>query len=348
MDYEGGNLNPGRSKQDRSVAVSAELTGVDLLDSVKLRLAEQYAPRAWRSWIGSVAKQIESGSSFDLATKQLRPTAPAELWAIVESAQVVGDPSQLILDAIRVRESFRESWRKLWLLFIYPVVMLVFTIAIGIIFTNLMDFAFLDTFGLQGVAEILATIEDLRHSVVGFAFIVGWTLVSLGTISLLGPSWAWTAIIGGIRIFGRPLRWISLSEILHRYQLFINQGLPTAVAASAVSKSFASSSQRFSAEGIEHRIIQGMPIGKAFAESSLTDALCRPALHLLDMQTEDLSAALSDSYQLLQHLAVQRCNSLGNVMPLLVILMVGSLVWSIISCYFLALVPLVSMITSLA
>ncbi len=69
-------------------------------------------------------------------------------WAIVESAKVVGDPAQLLLEAVRVRESFRDSWRKLWMLIVYPIAMLVFAIAIGIVFTNLMDFEFLETFGL--------------------------------------------------------------------------------------------------------------------------------------------------------------------------------------------------------
>ncbi len=328
-------------------AISAEVTGVGLLDSVKLRLAEQYAPRRWRLWIHAVADRIESGTSFDDATAQLRSSAPSELWAIVESAKVVGDPSQLLLDAVRVRESFRESWRKLWMLFIYPIAMLVFATVTGIIFTNLMDFSFLGTFGLSGVDQVLATIEDLRHSVQGLAFVVGWTLAVIATIWLVGPSWVWVAVIGGVRIFGRPLRWINLSEVLHRYQLFIDQGLPTTVAAAAVSQSFAGSSQRFTAEGIEQRIANGMPLGMALAESSLSDALCRPALQLLDMQTDNLSDSLSTTYQLLQQLAAQRCNSLANVMPFMIILLVGSLVWSIISCYFLALIPLVSMITSL-
>ncbi len=86
-----------------------------------------------------------------------------------------------------------------------------------------------------------------------------------------------------------------MSEILHRYQLFIHQGLSTSVAASAVSKSFANSSQRYTAEWIESRILQGMSLGRAFAESSLSDALCRPSLQLLDMQSSNLAEALGAS-----------------------------------------------------
>jgi type II secretory pathway component PulF len=170
----------------------------------------------------------------------------------------------------------------------------------------------------------------------------------IGTIAVVGPAWALTSIIGGVRVFGRPLRWINLSEILHRYQLFIGQGLPTIDAAAAVSRSFSSSAQRYAAEGIERRIRQGTSLGDAFAATSMSDGLCRPALRMLDFRGKDLSTALAETSQLLQDMVEQRCRSLSGVMPLLVLLIVGSVVWSVFSCYLLAFMPLISMISSLA
>ena len=341
-------MDSTRSPTNQDTVLCADLTGVEMLNSVKLRLAKQYAPRRWRAWIESIARSLEQGIPLDAAVGKVRSSAPLELGALVDSAMQVGAPTQLILDALRTRESLRSSWKELWTLLLYPTVTLVFAVSIGVMFSSVMDFGFLEEFGLKGADQVLATVNDQRQSMYGLAFVMGWTLVILGTIAVLGPAWALTSILGGVRVFGRPLRWINLSEILHRYQLFISQDLPTVAAAAAVSRSFSSSSQRYAAEGIERRVRQGSSLGEAIAATSMSDGLCRPALRMLDHRGEDLSCALAETSELLQHMVEQRCQSLSGVMPLFVLLIVGSVVWSVFSCYLLAFMPLVSMITSLA
>ena len=326
----------------------ASVTGVELLNSVKLRLAQQYAPRRWRAWIESVARALEQGIPLEAAIGKVRSSAPRELGALVDSAMQVGTPAQLILDALRTRESLRSSWRELWTLLLYPTVTLVFAVSIGAMFGSIMDFGFLEEFGLSGADRVLAIVNDQRQSMYGLTFLIGWTILVLGTIAVIGPAWALTSIIGGVRIFGRPLRWINLSELLHRYQLFVSQGLPTAEAAAAVSRSFSSSAQRYAAQGIELRIRQGQSLGDAFAATSLSDGLCRPSLRMLDHRGSDLSRALADTSEFLQLMVEQRCRALSGVMPLFVLLIVGSVIWSVFSCYLLAFMPLVGMITSLA
>ena len=326
----------------------ADLTGVEMLNSVKLRLAQQYAPRRWRAWIELVASALEQGVPLDTAIGRVRSSAPHELGALVDSAMQVAAPAQLLLDALRTRELLRSSWKELWILLLYPTVTLVFAISIGAMFSSMMDFGFLTEFRLSGAEQVLATVNDQRQSMYGLLFVMGWTLLVLGTIAVLGPAWALTSIIGGVKIFGRPLRWINLSEILQRYQLFIVQGLPTVDAATAVSLSFSSSAQRYVAQGIERRIRQGASLGNAFAASSMSDGLCRPVLRMLDHRGAELSNALAETSELLQHMVDQRCRSLSGVMPLFVLLIVGSVVWSVFSCYLLALMPLIGMLTSLA
>jgi type II secretory pathway component PulF len=341
-------LDSTNSSKNRDSVLLADLTGVEMLNSVKLRLAQQYAPRRWRAWIESVAFAVEQGIPLEAAVGRVRSSAPRELGALVDSAMHVGAPMQLLLDALRTRESLRRSWKELWTLLLYPAVTLVFAISIGVMFSSVMEFGFLEEFGLSGADQVLATINDQRQSMYGLAFVMGWTLLVLGTIAVIGPAWALTSIIGGVRVFGRPLRWINLSEILHRYQLFVSQGLPTIDAATAVTRSFSGSAQRYVAEGIERRIRQGSTLGDAFAATSMSDGLCRPVLRMLDHRGEDLSSGLSNTSELLQHLVEQRCRALSGVMPLFVLLIVGSVVWSVFSCYLLAFMPLVSMITSLA
>ncbi len=347
MERTDAESQAGSIRHQESILL-ADVTGVEMLNGVKLQLSQQYAPWRWRAWIESVVVELEQGVPLDEAIRKVRSSAPRELGAIVDSAMQVGAPAQLILDTLRTRESLRTSWKELWILLLYPTVTLVFAISIGVMFSSTMEFGFLTEFGLTGADQILAMVNDQRQSMYGLAFVVGWTLVSISTIAIIGPTWALTSIIGGMRVFGRPLRWINLSEILNRYQLFIGQGLPTTNAAAAVSSSFSSSAQRYAAEGIERRIRQGTSLGNAFAATSMSDELCRPALRLLDYRGDDLATALAETSELLQQMVEQRCRSLSGVMPLFVLLIVGSVVWSIFSCYLLAFMPLIAMISSLA
>lgn len=325
----------------------ADVTGVEMLNSVKLRLAQQYVPRKWRAWMELLTAALEQGTRLDEAVTRLHSSAPRELGSIVESAMRVGAPAQLILDALRTRDSLRSSWRELWVLLLYPTITLVFAISIAVMFSSTMDFTFLAGLGLRGSERILALVHDQRQAMYGLAFVIGWTLIAVGTIALIGPAWALTSIVGGMRVFGRPLRWINLSEILSRYQLFVSQGLSTSDAAAAVTRSFSSSAQRYAAEGIERRIREGNSLGDAFASTSMSDGYCRPALRMLDYRGHDLPTALAETSSILQHMVEQRCRSLSGVMPLLVMLIVGSIVWSVFSCYLIAFLPLVMMITSL-
>ena len=170
----------------------ADLTGVELLNCVKLRLAQQYAPRRWRAWIESVALGLEQGIPLEAAIGKGRSPAPHELGALVDSAMQVGAPTQLILDALRTRESLRSSWKELWTLLLYPTVTLVFASSIGAMFSSIMDFGFLEEFGLAGADRVLATVNDQRQSMYGLAFVLGWTILILGTIAVIGPPWALT------------------------------------------------------------------------------------------------------------------------------------------------------------
>jgi type II secretory pathway component PulF len=318
-----------------------------MLNGVKLQLSQQYAPRRWRAWLDSVTQAIERGTPLDAAIGRVRSSAPQELGALVDSALAVGDPAQLILEALRSRVSLRSHWLQLGTMLLYPVLTLIFAIVIGIMFTSLVDLGFLEEFGLTGADQVLATVADQRHAILGLAFVVGWTILAFGTIAMVGPAWALSSVLGGVRVFGRPLRWIHLSEILHRYQLFIGQGLTTVDAASAVTRSFANSAQRYASQGIENRLLQGASLGDALASTSLSDALCRPSLRLLDHRGSDLSVALAETSELLQQLVEQRCRSLQGVVPLFVLLIVGTLVWSFFTCYFLAFALLSGIITSL-
>ena len=298
------------SDPNRSDLLAAEVTGVNLLNSVKLRLAVQYAPRRWQAWIIAVAQAVESGRTLDQAVDTCR-AAPHELRQLVSSAMRVKDPMQLVLEALQARDRLRATWREFLSLLIYPLFSLTFAVIVGILFSAMMsrlvDLNYIQEFGLTGMEEVTAAMRDQNQAILGIGFVVGWTLLTLGTIAIAGPAWALTSICGGIFLFGRPLRWINLTELLNRYGLFVNQGLSPVDAAAAVSQSFSDSGQRFAAMAVEKRILQGMSLGHAIAQSTLSDSLCRPVLRMLDYRGPNLAKSLEETSSILQQLQDRRC-----------------------------------------
>jgi len=328
-------------------AIVIEPTAITL-DLLKLRLAAQIAPVRWRGSLEMIATKIEGGDPLERAIGSTR--APRELQCLLSESLNLPDPPRFVLDAIRGRTEVRASWNSFVSLVSYPLAIFVVAVLIGVAFSfvtrGMVDFAAIEEYGLSGFAPVKANIDDQHAALTGAAMVIGWVTLVLLTIAVVGPPWAWTAVVGGVVIIGRPLRWVSLQEILHRYHLFADQGVADGNIGRAVARSFNRSSQAVVAASVAQRIEAGMPIGRSLAQSMLSDGLCRPALLLLDEPGAQASAGFLRTARLLGLLAEQRCRVLGMVMPVLLILMVGTVIWATISCYIMVFLPLVNMISS--
>ncbi len=320
------------------------------LDLLKLRLATQVAPVRWMGSLEAIARKVEGGETLEHAIAGTR--GPRELQCLLSESLNLPDPTRFVLDAIRGRSEVRASWSNFVSLVSYPLALFVVAVLIGAVFSyvtrGIVDFTGMEEFGLSGFATVKANIDDQHAALTGAAMVIGWVTLVLLTIAVVGPPWAWTAVMGGVVIIGRPLRWVSLQEILHRYHLFADQGVADGNIGRAVARSFNRSSQAVVAASVAQRIEAGMPIGRSLAQSMLSDGLCRPALLLLDEPGTQASAGFLRTARLLGLLAEQRCRVLGMIMPVLLILMVGTVIWATISCYIMMFLPLVNMISALS
>lgn len=343
-------------KTELSAELQSEiLDGPSALDALRLRLAAQLAPRRWRGPLESLATAIDSGEALEQAFEQRQQAIPQELRCLIAEALSVPEPTTLVLDAVRIRQTIGRDWRELMQLMTYPLLLFGLALVVGGAFSFLMlgpQTAWIthqfEMFGLTDGEPFIAFMNDQHQSIVGLTIACGWTIVSMLTIAVVGPRWAWSAVLGGVLLIGPPLRWISLREILQRYELFISQGTSPIAATEAVTRTFRHSNQAVAAAAIAQRIQAGMPLGQALCASLLSDGLSRPALRLLDLRGEDMPRALEETAELLGVLTEQRCRGLSLLLPMFSILMVGTIVWATMSVYLLAFLPLVSMITSLA
>lgn len=322
-------------------------SAVTAQDALKLTLAGQVAPRRWRRHLQAVVRHLDHGVPLDEALRQQASAMPRELRCLFQEAMVVPDPTSLLVEAVRARADVRQGWRELISIILYPLGLFVVALSIGVGFsyamTQMVDMNWIDQFGFAGFDSTVTNLVDQHHAVVGLAVITAWVGIMLLTIALVGPSWAWIAVLGGFVLIGKPLRWTSLREILHRFELFVSQGLSTLDAANSVSRSFSSSSQAVVTRAIARRIEAGMPLGKALGASMLTDGLCRPALLMLD-DSDDISRSMGKTADLLGQMTDQRCQMLGSILPVFVLSLVGTILWATLSAYFVGLMPLFNML----
>ena len=174
---------------------------------------------------------------------------------------------------------------------------------------------------------------DQHQANLGAAMVFGWLALMLAMLRWVGPSWAWTAVVGGFTLIGRPLRWIKLQEILLRFKMLVDQGVPDAELANAVARSFAASSQSFATMHVARRVQAGMPIGLALSTTMLSDGLCQPVLLLLDSPDARFADACDKGASLLGEMTRRRLQLLTSLMPLFVLLLVGSVLWAMLSMY---------------
>lgn len=335
-----------------SAEVLDEPAAYETLATFKLHFAARVAHGRWRRCLNRISLAVERGQPLEDAIAQADRGCPRELHYLMREALGLPDPAEVILRAVQVRQRLGDSWRSFVGLITYPMILLIFATSIALGFSLMMQqmvvLSGMKEFELSNFDRAEALLNDYHAATVGLCVIVAWSVVLLGTLRWLGPPWAWTAVIGGVRVIGRPLRWFSLQEILLRYELFASQGSGGPDLAGRVSRSFAGGSHALVSQRVAGQVEAGAALGQALGYSMLSDGLCRPALLLLDRQNAQLVPALRRTAAMLGRLAEQRCRVLGSILPIFVLLMVGTLIVGAINAYLMIFVVLVSMVTSLA
>lgn len=327
------------------------LDGSSLLDALKLRLAAQQATPGWQKSLASLASQLDQGVALEAAIGNLA-RAPRALKNLLDESLLVPNPTSLVLAAVRVQASNRQSWQAVTRLVAYPLVLLGLSLVVGVAFSWLIGRTLpvnvYREFDLSGIEPLIGFIDDQYQSVLGMALSYVFAVLVFLTILVAGPPWAWAAVVSGIVLVGRPLRWIALREILQSYQMFISQGLSSVAAAEAVARLFRHSSHSVAAAMLAQRIEAGIAPGQSLCLSLLSDGLTRPALRLLDLRGSHLPQALAETVELLGRLIEQRCRALSTILPFFLLMIVGSTIWATLCTYLFGLLPLITMITSLA
>lgn len=301
----------------------------------------------------ALQQKLRRGVDLQTATRDRTLLMPAELRRLFAESFRVSDPTELVLEALRIRRRTRVIWHDFIWAMLYPLGLFLLAVFVSLIFTYCMgvmvSFTWMEEFGFQGFEIAQARIADQSHASVGLAVATFWFLAILVTVRVVGPAWAWTSVVGGLIIVGKPVRWISLEELLHRYRLFASRGLDTATAAEATAQSLNRSAQAVVAQRVATQVQAGVPLGEAISDSLFADSLSRPIIRFLDADSATpLEQRLEQCAETLRTITYRRCQTLVTILPLIAMIVVGTMICSSLLSYMAAFQPLVQMITSLA
>lgn len=309
------------------------------LDALKLRLAAQLAPLRWQPHLLRLSERVASEGLLREPFEALSGSMPIELRSLISASLAAPDPAQIIIDAARVRQSVAQTNSQIVRMLLYPMTLLVVALVVACVFSSLMvhllSFEFDSWWGSSSIDQADANVHDQYSATLGLTIFVIWSLLTSLTIYLVAPPWGWLGIISGLPGLGKIYGWLAVREMLARHEQFAKQGMEGVPASQLTAESFQGSSYCLAAQSILNRIQQGLPLSEAFARSLYADSFLRPGLLLLDESdvtkpTEGFTAV----GQLLSQLAQHRLRILQVILPFFVILLVGTLIFSIMATYF--------------
>lgn len=324
-------------------------SAVATLDTLHLKIAIQAAPLRFRPGFAKILEAMDQGQSLQVAVEKIRSTLSSRARPLVDAALRLPEPTKFLLDVTCATESHsRLNW-QVRILLIYPLVLIGITAAICAMICRSLNVIVNEGIGEFGLAgyEVVANLvaDQLSANIAIFAAVV-WCLVIALTIRLCGPSWSFVAVLGGLPIIGKPLRWLSLSELLSCYASALRQIDEPRKATEVTAGSFQNSDLEMVAQLVHQRILGGTSLGTAISQSLLSDSLCTPVLLTLD-RTRELSAACQRVSDTIKTMAEARLRLVSGIIPLLVLATIATIVWGTLGGYVSILMLMVRMMTSM-
>lgn len=306
-------------------------------DVIKLQIAAQLAPRRWRRELEGLYFALEQGGEWPVAIDSIRARLP-ELGHLLSAALAAGDPAGITLALLQHRTTSRTSWRQLVSSLAYPLIMLLAALLVGSLMSmamlGLVNYTwkdgFFDDFSLD--KTLLSRVQEFYDASLGGLFLVAWVCLLIGTAYALASPGAWLKLVGSVPVLGRPYRWMHLSELLTRISVF-SQVQPTLEKSLALTEqSFGNQApaaiSRYLAQAISH----GEALPNALHKTIVSDARAGIALTLLD--PSDISGSAMEASRLVDEMIIATCNQLRMILPVFIMILVGSIIWGAWSSYF--------------
>ena len=306
-------------------------------DAIKLRIAAQVAPRRWRVELDRLREKLEQGSDWPTAIAAVAKKQP-ELADLLSAALAAGHPASITAQLIQQRAASRASWQHLLTALVYPLGLMIVALVVGSLLSMSMmsmatqDWGFSENSYPPIDASIMNRAHDFYDASVGGLMLVVWCVVLvLVTYAIATPN-AWLKLLSGIPIFGRPYRWMELSELLTRISVFSQYQPSLDKTLELTERSFGKQALAAISRYLAQAVQQGEALPNALHKTIVSDARVGMALTLIE--NNDLTASTLRASKLVDEMILATCNQLRLIMPVFIMLMVASFIWGAWSSYF--------------
>ncbi|MCA9192477.1 MAG: hypothetical protein KDB03_11970 [Planctomycetales bacterium] len=320
-------------------------------DGLKLELAKQYAPRKAKAGIRQIALNLQQGGCLESAISSQLQVLPIETAALFRQSLVLNDPAQFLLNAFRQEYACRQVRNRFLLCLLYPACLLIAALVISAFLNGALTSMLglltteFDEFGgswLQSNLRAQSMVDEQLAIMIGCLGILAWLAVAILLLVLIAPRWAVLAVVGGVPLIGRPLRWLQLYNLLGRMSLLANEGCEGTSATQFLTKSYTGGQLMPVARKLEQRIANGMLLGQALCHSTLADSICAPML--LSLDNSHSPDQLYQTSLVLLDLSKSRIAMLVSLLPFVTLVLVATVIWASIGSYFAVLTFMIQLI----
>ncbi len=297
------------------------------VDSIRLRIAAQLVGVSWRLRLEKAAQALDSQLPWDQAIEQATGARNDELTSILKAATQSGKPTETVLEILQHRQSTRQLWRRLLSSLLYPTVL----ILVALIVASLCGTIF--TLVPQEFPIKESGFRDFAQMTIGSLLTIVWGIGVLLIVYVVAAPNTQLKIYGSLPIFGRPYRWLTLSELLSRLSTFCRFQPELSSALNLTAESFGNHACAAITHRLAERVRNGETLAYAIHQTVLSDDRVGAVLTLIDNESDTFRSSIEQSSGLLSHMAKHLCHRHTLLLPPLAILIAASLAFGAWSCF---------------
>ena len=326
-------------------AAQASAAGMPLPAGLRVAASETDS-RGVRRALLAVAEELERGRTLDDCLARCRGL-PAPFRGAIAAAQQSGAFSPLIIQWLEARRAARQRLRNILASLAYPAlavllasaVFLIFSLAIAPVFSRMYE-----EFGLKLPLMTTMTLYAAEAGRQILLAVVPVALVSLLVLRLVGGSRGWSLLISSLPLIGLPWHWTGSAELLRLIGLLVEHRVPLPQAIRLAGDSSADAYLRQQAQLLASRLEQGTSLTMALVRLRTLPLSVVPLIRWGERHGA-LAEALRSAAQMIEGRLTVRTDLLIQVIPPILLILVGTMAASMAVSL---LLPLISLIQGLS
>ncbi len=285
------------------------------IESLKLDLAVELAPKSWQRPLRRFSKLILSGKSWDDAVHNA--TSSRQLQGMLRAVRFCPDPIETLCELLKAKRSGATISQAVKPL-AYPAMLVIATFVItsgmswvGVWSTNGLEWMDWRNGRKEDLISRLFLSQWLRS--IGTVSLVGWFTLVAAIVLLLGAPLTKLNISIKLPVVGKLLRFSMFRDLLQSFAAFLASGVSTEKALTALEECYRGTLLGIPARGLGRRVRSGLTMDQAIRDSILCDSTLRPATRSLMLAEDQTSLGLQSLASLANHLFEQRRSTLNLV-----------------------------------